>query len=31
MKEIIITSIICLTLVVLVYLGNNRKGGKNER
>jgi len=28
MKAIIITAIICLTVLVLAYIGNNKKGGK---
>lgn len=28
MKAIIITAIICLTILALAYIGNNKKGGK---
>jgi hypothetical protein len=28
MKAIIITAIICLTVLALAYIGNNKKGGK---
>lgn len=28
MKAIIITAIICLTILALAYIGSNKKGGK---
>jgi len=28
MKAIIITAIICVTVVALAFIGNNKKGGK---